>query len=138
MKNVSQTNNNFNLWKEWDLSFIEDLKTSNQQKVINSICKEIELIKERDDLELRKIKKKLKGKEYEVNESRFWKISKTDPNKLLVSIKCNSQILKLDNSKEKLYLECENEKEKLIELLESIKNKFLKLDSTHPVFNQIK
>ena len=138
MKNVSQTNNNFNLWNDWDLSFIEDSKTSNQQKVINSICKEIELIKQRDDLKLRRIKKKMKGKIYEVNESRFWKFSKVEPNKLNVSIKCKSQILKLDNSGKRKYLDCENEKGKLIELLEKIKTNFLELDSTHSVFNQIK
>ena len=138
MKNIKKTNNDFNLLKDWDLSFIENLKTSNQQKVINSINREIELIKGRNDLKLRKIKKKLKGKEYEVNESRFWKISKTEPNKLLVSIKCNSQILKLDSSKENKYLDCINEKDKLIDLLENIKNKFISLESNHPVFNQIK
>lgn len=138
MKNVSQTNNNFNFFKDWDLSFIEDCKTSNQQKVINSIYKEIELIKQRDDLKLRRIKKKMKGKIYEVNESRFWKFSKVEPNKLNVSIKCKSQILKLDNSGKRKYLDCENDKGKLIELLEKIKTNFLELDSTHSVFNQIK
>lgn len=138
MENVSQTNNNFNFFEDWDLSFIEDCKTSNQQKVINSICREIELIKQRDDLKLRKIKKKMKGKMIEVNESRFWKFSKVKPNKLDVSIKCKSQILKLDNSGKIKYLECENDKGKLIELLEKIKTNFLELDSTHSVFNQIK
>jgi hypothetical protein len=138
MKNETKTNNNCNLWEEWDLSFIEDSKTSNQQKVINSICREIELIKQRDDLELKRIKKKFKGKVYEVNESRFWKISKAEPNKLNVSIKCNSHTLKLDNSGKRKYLDCENDKGKLIELLEKIKTNFLELDSTHSVFNQIK
>ena len=64
-----------------------------------------------------KITKKIKGKEFKVNENRFWKNYKDD-NYILVTLKYKGVIIDLENKK--MNFKLENDKSKLIDFLNEI------------------
>ena len=133
-------NSNFNLYESFALPTSNEVivrgKIPFKNKIINSINKEIEVIKERENLSLRKVAKMVKGKRSMVNENRFWKQSIVNPNNLLVSVKVKGKMVKFSSNNETKYFMCENTKESLIGLLEGIKNKVEQLEENHPIFNE--
>lgn len=111
-----------------------------KERILNSISKEIELIKERDDLELKRIPKMVNGKETEVNENRFWKHSHSQKNKLLVSIKLKGKTFGLGKEVDRHkpnYILIENSKEELIKLLENASKGLEKIDEDNDKFWKI-
>ena len=113
-------------------------KLSNQQKVLNSIDREIKILNERDDLVLRKITKKNNKTQTEslVDEIRMWKNHK-DPKLVFVTLKFKGKIL-LNDGKTPLYYEVENNNKSVIEKLSELKDFIKSLDSNNKFFNQIK
>lgn len=106
-----------------------------QQKFINSINKEIEILTNRTDLILKKITKKdLKNKtESLVNEVRFWK-KHSNPKLVFVTLKFKGKIL-LNNGESPLYYEVDNNNKSVIKKLNELKNFFQNLDSDNEFFN---
>ena len=71
----TQMESKFNFLNDWGLSTSNEIigrgKIPFKNRVISSINKEIDLIKERENLTLRRIGKKVKGQRIEVNEIDF-------------------------------------------------------------------
>ena len=89
--------------KELGLSFIENKLTTNglspKEKLINKIDDEINIINQRNDLELKKRIKNVKNKDGEikersVNEIRFWKKLKNEQYQFGFNIKYKGKIVK--------------------------------------------
>jgi hypothetical protein len=106
-----------------------------QQKFINSINKEIEILTNRTDLILKKITKKdLKNKtESLVNEVRFWK-KHSNPKLVFLTLKFKGKIL-LNNGESPLYYEVDNNNKSVIKKLNELKSFFQNLDSDNEFFN---
>lgn len=139
VNNSNQLENSmFNLYESFALPTSNEVivrgKIPFKNKVITSIEKEIEIIRERENLSLRKVAKMVKGVRSMVNENRFWKQSILNPNNLLVSVKVKGKIVKFSSNDETKYFMCENTKESLIGLLNSIKNKVESIGEDHPIW----
>ena len=76
----------------------------------------------------------LLGKDFEVNENRFWKPSIENPNNLLVSVKVKGKIVKFTNDTKQPYLIVENSKDKLISLLDNVKSNVESISEEHPIW----
>ena len=134
----TQMESKFNFLNDWGLSTSNETigrgKIPFKNRVISSINKEIDLIKERENLTLRRIGKMIKGKRVEVNENRFWKPSIENPNNVLVSIKVKGKIVKFTNDTKQPYLIVENSKDKLVSLLNNIKSNVESISEEHPIW----
>jgi len=95
----------------------ENYKISKKEKLIREINREIKEIEIRDNLDLIKITKKIKGKEIKVNENRFWKKYKDD-NYILVTLKYKGVVIDLENKK--MNYKLENDKNILINFLKDV------------------
>jgi hypothetical protein len=95
----------------------ENYKISKKEKLIREINREIKEIEIRDNLDLIKITKKIKGKEVKVNENRFWKKYKDD-NYILVTLKYKGVVIDLENKK--MNYKLENDKNILINFLKDV------------------
>ena len=134
----TQMESKFNFLNDWGLSTSNEIigrgKIPFKNRVISSINKEIDLIKERENLTLRRIGKKVKGQRIEVNENRFWKPSIENPNNLLVSVKVKGKIVKFTNDTKQPYLISENSKDSLISLLNNVKSNVESISEEHPIW----
>ena len=134
----TQMESKFNFLNDWNIMTSNETigrgKIPFKNRVISSINKEIDLIKERENLTLRRIGKKVKGKTIEVNENRFWKPSIENPNNLLVSVKVKGKIVKFTNDTKQPYLIIENDKDKLVSLLNNIKSNVKSISEEHPIW----
>jgi hypothetical protein len=107
---------------------------SNQQKLINCINREIEILNERQNLILEKVvKNKDKDNESLVNEVRMWK-KHSDPKLVFLTLKFKGKIL-LNNGVTPLYYEVENNTKSVINKLNELKDFFQNLDSDNEFFN---
>ena len=107
-------------------------RLTKQQKLINHIEREIELINERKDLTLKKVEKNIKGKNQIVNENRFFKNTENE-NEVFVTLKFKGKILS-----NKLLVRVNKNKKDVIDMIERMKNKINQIDSKDEFFNQIK
>ena len=134
----TQMESKFNFLNDWNMMTSNETigrgKIPFKNRVISSINKEIDLIKERENLTLRRIGKKVKGQRIEVNENRFWKPSIENPNNLLVSVKVKGKIVKFTNDTKQPYLIIENDKDKLISLLNNVKSNVESISEEHPIW----
>ena len=101
----------------YDLVESENYKISKKEKLIREIKREIREIEIRENLDLKKITKKIKGKECNINENRFWKKYK-DEKYILVTLKYKGVVIDLDNKK--MNYKLENDKNKLMNFLNDI------------------
>jgi hypothetical protein len=110
-----------NLLKDFKTNYklveCENYKISKKEKLIREINREIKEIEIRDNLDLIKITKKIKGKEIKVNENRFWKKYKDD-NYILVTLKYKGVVIDLENKK--MNYKLENDKNILINFLKDV------------------
>ena len=102
---------------KYDLVECENYKISKKEKLIREIKKEIKEVSKRENLDIIKITKKIKGKECEVNENRFWKKYKDD-NFILVTLKYKGVVIDLD--KKRMNYKLENDKNELINFLNDV------------------
>jgi hypothetical protein len=114
---------------------IENSKLSKKEKLVKEIKREINLIKNRENLELKKITKKIKGLDVFVNENRFWKKG-DDDNYVLVTLKYKGVIVGLENKKE--FFKIDNDKNVLVEFLNSIIEYLIKIEENDVIWNDIK
>jgi hypothetical protein len=114
---------------------IQNSKLSKKEKLVKEIKREINLIKNRENLELKKITKKIKGLDVFVNENRFWKKG-DDDNYVLVTLKYKGIIVGLENKKE--FFKIDNDKNKLVEFLNSIIEYLIKIEENDVIWNDIK
>jgi hypothetical protein len=114
---------------------IENSKLSKKEKLVKEIKREINLIKNRENLELKKITKKIKGLDVFVNENRFWKKG-DDDNYVLVTLKYKGVIVGLENKKE--FFKIDNDKNILVEFLNSIIEYLIKIEENDVIWNDIK
>jgi hypothetical protein len=110
-----------NLLKDFKTNYklveCENFKISKKEKLIREIKREIKEIEIRENLDLIKITKKIKGKEIKVNENRFWKKYKDD-NYILVTLKYKGVVIDLENKK--MNYKLENDKNILINFLNDV------------------
>ena len=110
-----------NLLKDFKTNYklveCENFKISKKEKLIREIKREIKEIEIRENLDLIKITKKIKGKEFKVNENRFWKKYKDD-NYILVTLKYKGVVIDLENKK--MNYKLENDKNILIKFLNDV------------------
>ena len=110
-----------NLLKDFKTNYklveCENFKISKKEKLIREIKREIKEIEIRENLDLIKITKKIKGKEVKVNENRFWKKYKDD-NYILVTLKYKGVVIDLENKK--MNYKLENDKNILINFLNDV------------------
>jgi len=112
-------------------------KHSMKKRILNAIDREINVIKERVDLTLKQKLKNIDGKQYTVNESRFWKPSTQYKDKVLVTVKLKGKTFGFGeevDSKNIPYLLCDNKKESLIEFLTMIKTELDSVDENDKDF----
>lgn len=114
---------------------IENSKLSKKEKLVKEIKREINLIKNRENLELKKITKKIKGLDVFVNENRFWKKG-DDDNYVFVTLKYKGVIVGLENKKE--FFKIDNDKNILVEFLNSIIEYLIKIEENDVIWNDIK
>jgi len=114
---------------------IENSKLSKKEKLVKEIKREINLIKNRENLELKKITKKINGLDVFVNENRFWKKG-DDDNYVLVTLKYKGVIVGLENKKE--FFKIDNDKNVLVEFLNSIIEYLIKIEENDVIWNDIK
>ena len=119
----------------YELVKIENSKLSKKEKLVKEIKREINLIKNRENLELKKITKKIKGLDVFVNENRFWKKG-NDDNYVLVTLKYKGVIVGLENKKE--FFKIDNDKNILVEFLNSIIEYLIKIEENDVIWNDIK
>jgi hypothetical protein len=101
----------------YELVECENYKISKKEKLIREIKREIKELEIRENLDLIKITKKIKGKECEVNENRFWKKYKDD-NYILVTLKYKGVVIDLD--KKKMNYKLKNDKNELMNFLKDV------------------
>ena len=112
-------------------------KHSMKKRILNAIDREIDVIKERIDLKLKQKLKTIDGKQYNVNENRFWKFSPQYKDKVLVTVKLKGKTFGFGeevDSKNIPYLLCDNKKESLIEFLTNIKTELDSVDENDKDF----
>lgn len=119
----------------YELVECENSKISKKEKLIREIRREIELVAKRENLDILKINKKIKGIICEVNENRYWKKDKDD-NYILVTLKYKGVIVGLENKKMSYRLE--NDKNKLIDFLVSIRIYLEGIDENDVVWEKVK
>ena len=102
---------------KYDLVECENYKISKKEKLIREIKKEIREVSQRENLDIIKITKKIKGKDCEVNENRFWKKYK-DNNYILVTLKYKGVVIDLD--KKKMNYKLKNDKNELMNFLKDV------------------
>lgn len=102
---------------EYELVECENYKISKKEKLIREIKKEIREVSQRENLDIIKITKKIKGKECEVNENRFWKKYKDD-NYILVTLKYKGVVIDLE--KKKMNYKLKNDKNELMNFLNDV------------------
>lgn len=102
---------------KYDLVECENYKISKKEKLIREIKKEIREVSQRENLDIIKITKKIKGKECEVNENRFWKKYKDD-NYILVTLKYKGVVIDLE--KKKMNYKLKNDKNELMNFLNDV------------------
>jgi hypothetical protein len=102
---------------KYDLVECENYKISKKEKLIREIKKEIREVSQRENLDIIKITKKIKGKECEVNENRFWKKYKDD-NYILVTLKYKGVVIDLE--KKKMNYKLKNDKNELMIFLNDV------------------
>jgi len=105
------------------------------EKCISRIDNEINLIKNRTNLDLLKVSKKIKGKEKLQNEVRFWKHLK-DENEGMIGFNIKYKGFHIYTEDQQL-IKIPNDKDLLIECLEIMKEEILKFDDNHTIFQQI-
>ncbi len=110
-----------NLLKDFKTKYVlvecESYKISKKEKLIREIRREIKELEIRENLDLIKITKKIKGKECKVNENRFWKKYKDD-NYILVTLKYKGVVIDLENKK--MNYKLENDKNVLMNFLNDV------------------
>jgi hypothetical protein len=119
----------------YELVECENSKISKKEKLIREIRREIVLVAKRENLDILKINKKIKGIIGEVNENRYWKKDKDD-NYILVTLKYKGVIVGLENKKMSYRLE--NDKNKLIDFLVSIRIYLEGIDENDVVWEKVK
>ena len=120
---------------ECELVKIENSKISKKEKLIREIKREINLILIREDLEIKKITKKVKGLDVEINENRYWK--KSDDSKfILVTLKYKGVIVGVKDKKE--FYKVEKDKNKLVEFLNDIITYLNKIEERDEIWNNLK
>lgn len=119
----------------YELVECENYKISKKEKLIREIRREIELLANREDLDIQKISKKIKGIICDVNENRFWKKDK-DVNYILVNIKYKGVIVGFENKK--MSFKLENDRNKLIEFLVSIRMYLEEIDENDIIWENVK
>jgi hypothetical protein len=119
----------------YELVECENSKISKKEKLIREIRREIVLVAKRENLDILKINKKIKGIICEVNENRYWKKDKDD-NYILVTLKYKGVIVGLENKKMSYRLE--NDKNKLIDFLVSIRIYLEGIDENDVVWEKVK
>ena len=105
------------------------------EKCISRIDNEINLIKNRTNLDLLKVSKKIKGKEKLQNEVRFWKHLK-DENEGMIGYNIKYKGFHIYTETDQL-IKIPNDKDLLIECLEVMKEEILIYDDNHTIFQQI-
>jgi hypothetical protein len=103
--------------------------------LIKEIKREIDLIKKRENLEIKKQSKKIKGIESLINENRFWKKC-NDDKYILVTIKYKGVIVGLENKNE--FYKIENDKNKLIEFLNNIIKHLSEIEENDIIWNGVR
>ena len=110
-----------NLLKDFKTTYklveCENYKISKKEKLIREIKREIKEVSIRENLDIKKITKKIKGEECKVNENRFWKKYKDD-NFILVTLKYKGVVIELENKK--MNYKLENDKNILINFLNDV------------------
>ena len=110
-----------NLLKDFKTTYklveCENYKISKKEKLIREIKREIKEVSIRENLDIKKITKKIKGEECKVNENRFWKKYKDD-NFILVTLKYKGVVIELE--KKKMNYKLENDKNILINFLNDV------------------
>ena len=105
------------------------------EKCISRIDNEINLIKNRTNLDLLKVTKTVKGKEKLQNEVRFWKHLKGEnEGNIGFNIKYKGFHIYTETNQ---LIEIPNDKDLLIECLEIMKEEILTYDDNHIIFKQI-
>lgn len=105
------------------------------EKCISRIDNEINLIKNRTNLDLLKVSKTIKGKEKLQNEVRFWKHLKGEnEGKIGFNIKYKGFHIYTETNQ---LIEIPNDKDLLIECLEIMKEEILTYNDNHTIFEQI-
>jgi len=120
---------------DYELVKKEGYKISKKQKLIKEIKREIDLIKKRENLEIKKQSKKIKGIESLINENRFWKKC-NDDKYILVTIKYKGVIVGLENKNE--FYKIENDKNKLIEFLNNIIKHLSEIEENDIIWNGVR
>jgi hypothetical protein len=119
----------------YELVECENSKISKKEKLIREIRREIVLVANRENLDILKIDKKIKGIICEVNENRYWKKDKDD-NYILVTLKYKGVIVGLENKKMSFRLE--NDRNKLIDFLVSIRIYLEGIDENDVIWENVK
>ena len=100
-----------------------NVKVHIKDRLLKSIQNEIELIKNRADLEIQLLPN---GKK----ENRFWTINRENPSKLLVNLKLKGKIFNFGeeyNPSEPPYFSVANDKSSLIDFLKNLKTELSKI-----------
>ena len=100
-----------------------NVKVHIKDRLLKSIQNEIELIKNRADLEIQLLSN---GKK----ENRFWTINRENPSRLLVNLKLKGKIFNFGeeyNPSEPPYFSVDNDKDSLIDFLTNLKTELSKV-----------
>ncbi len=124
---------------------VESFKNTNstksfREKLINSINKEVELLKVREDLTLRKIIKNVKGKSTKVNEVRFWSNNPIDTNSVRINLRHKNRIFDFNSqsntTSEKEWIVVEKTKDNVINCLNTIKSQLEIMGDDNPLLTE--
>lgn len=129
---------------ELGLKFYDNKLTTNgltpKEKLINKIDDEINVVNQRNDLELKKRIKKIKNEDGEIiersiNEIRFWKKRKNEETLFGFNIKYKGKIVKFTENKDKII--GFNTKDELVDKMTIIRNYISGLNDNNTFFEQI-
>ena len=139
MKNTNSTNLITQFMNDNNYQFISSSKSilTNKQKFINSINKEIKVMSERDNFELKSVNGRLENR-FHINViDNIVRFNFKYKGKIVILPNQSTNKLKNGSLRVSEYLMCENNIEKYIDVLNSWRDVFNMMDENDEFFNQL-